>query len=234
MKAISYFGQLEKVCGPPVTTGEYSLKVLTKKAVAAGLTNRTGGGALARSRIHQVLQNPIYHGEFYWLGQLHRGLHKPIISRDLYDRVQAVFAAANHPRHTKRRHAFAGLVTCGRCVCAFTAEIKKGLYAYYHCTGHGPCGNTYVREEELIRQFGELLKQVRIPTELAGKLATVLRESQTDKEKFVRTSMLRLQQQRTNRLFLVCCEESARTGAFDQKAGIELHVRSRKSFSHLR
>ena len=54
---------------------------------------------------------------------------------------------------------------------------------------------TYVREEELIRQFGELLKQIRIPTELAGKLATVLRESQTDKEKFVRTSMLRLQQQ---------------------------------------
>ena len=58
-------------------------------------------------------------------------------------------------------------------------------------TGHrGPCRNTYVREEELIRQFGELLKQIRIPTELAGTLATVLRESQTDKEKFVRTSML--------------------------------------------
>ncbi len=76
------------------------------------------------------------------------------------------------------------------------AEIKKGQYVYYHCTGHrGPCGNTYVREEELIRQFGELLKQIRIPTELAGKLATVLRESQSDKEKFVRTFMLRLQQQ---------------------------------------
>ena len=135
-------------------SGEYSLKVLTKKAAAAGLTNRTGGGALARSRIHQVLQNPIYYGEFYWLGQLHQGLHKPVISRDLYDRVQAVFAAANHPRHTKRRHALAGLVTCGRCGCAFTGEIKKGQYVYYHCTGHrGPCGNTYVREEELIRQL---------------------------------------------------------------------------------
>ena len=127
-------------------SGEFSLKVLTKKAVAAGLTNRTGGGPLARSRIHQVLQNPIYYGEFYWLGQLHTGLHKPVISRDLYDRVQAVFAAANHPRHTKRRHALAGLVTCGRCGCAFTGEIKKGQYVYYHCTGHrGPCGN----EEEL-------------------------------------------------------------------------------------
>ena len=54
---------------------------------------------------------------------------------------------------------------------------------------------TYVREEELVRQFGEILKQVRIPAELAGKLATVLRESQADKQKFVRTPMLRLQQQ---------------------------------------
>jgi hypothetical protein len=52
-----------------------------------------------------------------------------------------------------------------------------------------------VREEELVRQFGEILKQIRIPYELAGKLSTVLRESQADKEKFVRTSMLSLQQQ---------------------------------------
>jgi hypothetical protein len=43
--------------------------------------------------------------------------------------------------------------------------------------------------------LGSRLKQVRIPTEPRGKLATVLRESQTDKERFVRTSMLRLQQQ---------------------------------------
>jgi hypothetical protein len=37
-----------------------------------------------------------------------------------------------------------------------------------------------------------------------------------------------------HRLFLVCCEKLARTGAFDQNARIELNVRSRKSFSHLR
>jgi hypothetical protein len=177
-------------------SGEYSLKALTRKAAAVGLTNRTGGSPLVKAKIHQLLQNPIYYGDFFWLGQLHHGVHKPIISRDLFTRVQDVFTAANHPRHTKRQHAFAGIVTCGRCGCSFTAETKKGQYVYYHCTGHrGPCGNTYVREEELVRQFGEILKQIRIPHELAGKLATVLRESQADKEKFVRTSMLRLQQQ---------------------------------------
>ncbi len=160
-------------------SGEYSLKALTKKAAAVGLTNRTGGTPLVKAKIHQLLQNPIYYGEFYWLGQLHQGLHKPLISRDLFTRVQDVFAAANHPRHTKRQHAFAGLVTCGRCGCAFTAETKKGQYVYYHCTGHrGPCGNTSVREEELVRQFGEILKRIRIPHELAGKLATVLLQQQ--------------------------------------------------------
>ncbi len=76
------------------------------------------------------LSTPTAYGECYWLEQLHQGSHEPLISRDLYERVQQVFAAANHPRHTKKQHAFAGLVTCGPCGCAFTAEIKKGQYVY--------------------------------------------------------------------------------------------------------
>jgi hypothetical protein len=114
---------------------------------------------------------PVHGLERPSLGQLHQGLHKPIISRDLFARVQDVFAAANHSKHTKRRHAFAGLVTCGRCGCAFTAETKKGQYVY----------------------------------------------SRT----------------RANRLFIVCCEKSARTGASCKNARIELDVRSRKSFTDL-
>jgi len=73
--------------------GAYSLKALTKKAAAVGLTNRTGGTPLVKAKTHQLLQNPIYYGEFYWLGQLHQGLHKPIISRDLFSRGQDVFTA---------------------------------------------------------------------------------------------------------------------------------------------
>ena len=43
--------------------------------------------------------------------------------------------------------------------------------------------------------LGQLVQQVHIPTELADRVAKVLRESQTDKEQFVRTAMMRLQQQ---------------------------------------
>jgi hypothetical protein len=67
-----------------------------------------------------------------------------------------------------------------RCCHKFTVEHN---YTPLHRPAR-PCGNTYLREEEQVRQFGEILKQVRIPAELAGKLAMMLRESQADKEKF--------------------------------------------------
>jgi site-specific DNA recombinase len=67
---------------------------------------------------------------------------------------------------------------------------------YYHCTGYrGPCGNAYIREEELAQLFDELVKRVRIPAELADQLAPTLRESQIDRATFVRTQTMRLQQE---------------------------------------
>jgi hypothetical protein len=113
-----------------------SLKALTQKAAAAGLTNRANGKPLVRSKIHQLLQNPIYSDDSMWLDRMYEGQHKPLVSRDLFERVQRVFVAANHPPHgTKRQHSFVGLVKCARCGCSFTAELKKGQYVYYHCTG---------------------------------------------------------------------------------------------------
>jgi site-specific DNA recombinase len=49
-----------------------------------------------------------------------------------------------------------------------TAEMQKGRYVYYHCTGfRGRCGNTYVREEELSRLFEDVARRMQIPVEIA-------------------------------------------------------------------
>jgi hypothetical protein len=64
-----------------------------------------------------------------------------------------------------RESGFHGLVFCGHCGCALTAEIKKGRYVYYHCTGYkGKCPEKYVREEEMARSlFASLnLQQIGI------------------------------------------------------------------------
>ena len=195
--------EVDRVRGPLIARlfeayaqGDVSLKEVTRLAGEMGLTHPRVTRRLAKSEIHRLLRNPIYAGEFLWKGKRYSGLHEPIISMSLFERVQEVFEEANRPRYTKRRHAFAGLVNCGRCGCAMTAEIKKARYVYYHCTGgRGACGNTYVREEELSRLFADVVRRVQIPIDVADWIAEALRESQDDKERFHRTAVMQLQQQ---------------------------------------
>jgi site-specific DNA recombinase len=176
--------------------GDVSLKEVTRLARLHGLTHPRAPRPLVKSEIHRILRNPIYAGEFIWNGKRYQGHHEPLISKALFEAVQEVFESANRPKYTKHRHAFAGLVSCGRCGCAMTAELKKGRYVYYHCTGsRGPCGNTYVREEELSRLFEDVVRRVQITPEVAEWIAEALRESQGDKERFHRTSLMQLQQQ---------------------------------------
>jgi site-specific DNA recombinase len=177
-------------------TGTVSLQELRVRAAAIGLTHPRSGRRLTKSEIHRVLHNPIYAGEFSWKGRLYAGQHTPLISRRLFEDVQEVFAVINRPRYTKHQHAFAGLVTCGLCGCAMTAELKKGKYVYYHCTGFkGRCGNTWIREEDLSQLFADIVRRIEITAEIADWIAEALRESQDDKERFHRGAVLRLQQQ---------------------------------------
>ena len=176
--------------------GTVSLQELRVRAAAIGLTHPRSGRRLTKSEIHRVLHNPIYAGEFSWKGRLYAGQHTPLISRRLFEDVQEVFAVINRPRYTKHQHAFAGLMTCGLCGCSMTAELKKGKYVYYHCTGFkGRCGNTWIREEDLSQLFADVVRRIEITAEVADWIAEALRESQDDKERFHRGAVLRLQQQ---------------------------------------
>ena len=136
---------------------------------------------MMKAEMHRILQNPLYIGDFRWLGKLHAGSHEPLISRERFAQVQAILRpqAARHATR-KQQHAFMGLLTCARCGCSMTAERKKGKYTYYRCTGfHGTCGNAYIREEALAALLGEVVERVQIPAEIADWLAGSLRESQT-------------------------------------------------------
>ena len=177
--------------------GELSLKALTATAITDGLTHPRSGRQLVKSEIHLMLHNPIYYGAFRWKGKVYQGSHCPIISRELFDAVQAVFASAHRPRYTKHRHAFAGLLTCGLCGSAITAEIKKGKYIYYHCTGYrGKCGNSYVREEALALLLGEVVRRVQVSPQIADGIADALRDSRAAQVRGHRDAVSRLERRR--------------------------------------
>ena len=169
------------------STGNYSLLEVTKKAQAEGLTYRKTGAKLHKSIVHKILTNPIYYGDFDWVGRRYRGTHEPIISKGLFDRVQEVLAEKGRrkTRQQKHRWAFQGLVSCGHCGCALTGEIKKGRYVYYHCTGHkGKCPERYVREEELDREFTEALRAIKIDKEVLQWVVIALKESHSEEKRY--------------------------------------------------
>ena len=154
-------------------SGNYSLS-----QVASMLRKAYPEKTLARSGIERILKNPVYYGDFLWAGELYNGTHPPLVSKKLWDDLQNTFKKANKPKYTKRRFPFTGMLTCAHCGCAITAEIKKGKYIYYHCSGSkGPCPKPRIRQEALKEKFGEVIKGIVIPDSVMDWLVEALRES---------------------------------------------------------
>lgn len=138
-----------------------SLSELTLWATKRGLKTRMGGD-LKKSAVHGLLTNPVYCGTIRWRGVLHDGLHEPLISKALFDRVQERLAGKSYPRQ-KRSFPFRGLLECGYCGCSITASLKKGKYIYYHCTGgKGKCHQPYVRQTHLSEMFLPIVEGVHL------------------------------------------------------------------------
>ena len=190
-------GSLIRALFEVYATGEYSLQALAAQARSIGLTHPRSRRPMLKAEIHRILQNPIYAGDFRWLGTMYAGSHEPLVPRELFEQVQSVLRRKPRTRYPKQKHAFMGLLTCGRCGCAITAERKKGKYTYYRCTGYrGKCGNTYVREEQLADLLGDVVERIQIPTDVADWIAEGLRDAQDSSEQTRRDALSRLTRQR--------------------------------------
>lgn len=149
-------------------SGNVSLAELVPLSREIGLQ---GGEGLTRAGIHRVLRTSVYCGEYEWGGQTHQGVHTPIVSRELWQRVQERLAGRYTAKLRTAKHdfAFSGLIKCGHCGCALVGDIKKGKYVYYRCTGYKQkCGEPYTRESVLEAQFTGLLRQLHFDDEMLG------------------------------------------------------------------
>ncbi len=159
-------------------TGEYSLKDLRDKMTSLGLISRSGK-VFTISNIQMFLKNPFYYGAFYFNGELHRGIHKPAITKKLFDKCQEVMAQKAHKmKRGQKEYTFRSLLKCGECGCSITSETHKG-HNYYRCTKKkGNCSQKYIREELLAEQISNLIQKVSLPSAWTKKMILKL-----DKEK---------------------------------------------------
>jgi len=87
-------------------TGLYSTKDLAKEAARIGLVHRKSGNKISKAVMWDILNNPMYYGDFYWKGILYNGTHQPIISKELFEKVQAALNKRSSCPTGRQKHGF--------------------------------------------------------------------------------------------------------------------------------
>ena len=105
------------------------------------------GAQLSLSQIYRILTNPFYYGYFKYPedGPLYKGLHTPIITKELHDNVRARIddiVPEDKATWGSKKFPFKHLFYCGSCGSRLTVEehfksLKDGTrrrHVYYRCT----------------------------------------------------------------------------------------------------
>ncbi|MGA7414548.1 MAG: recombinase family protein [Bryobacteraceae bacterium] len=206
-------------------TGRCSLKALAKELNYEGV--RLRGQKLYSSGVHQILRKRLYTGDFDWDGTTYAGTHEPLVTRESWQRVQDLLnaRAANKTRKVKHDFAYTGLVHCGHCGCLMVGELKKGKYAYFHCTGNrGKCPEPYTRQEILTREFANVLQELVIPQPILDWLGEAVlasdRTEQAARAQTIRTLQARHDQikARIERMYLDKLDGQVTQEFFDKQS----------------
>ena len=119
-----------------------------------------------RAKVHNILRDRAYIGEVRYKGQWYPGSQSPIVERQVWDRVQALFGGRTYVAHELTYAG--GLVRCGHCGNLVTGEsvLKKQTgkeYIYYRCTMYKAPGHPRVRlrEAELDEQIVSVFNRIR-------------------------------------------------------------------------
>jgi len=150
---------------------------------------------LCLGRIYGTLNNPFYYGDFEYHGEIFKGRHQPLISKQIWDKAQQQLTVPPKTWH-KKVFPFKTICKCGSCGASVTAEekykkLKYGGYTkhiYYHCARSidYDCEEPYITEEDLIQQLIAQINKIKID----GKLITKKLKAEIERFHTLRSKVL--------------------------------------------
>jgi len=146
------------------------------------LYKKGGGNPVACSYIYLIFKNPFYYGAFEYWGNIYKGNHKPMVTKEEFDKVQSLMAQDFTTRPISYEFAYTGLIKCGECGASITAEHKMNRrygykYVYYHCTKRKQkCSQKYIQEPELTDQFSSFIDTLSIDKDILEVALSVINQ----------------------------------------------------------
>ncbi len=148
----------------------HSGRVLKRWLDQIGFTTRTNK-PIALSKIYKLLKSPFYYGEFEFDGKKYKGNHEPLITKELFDKVQRQLISPER-EWNKQVFPFKYLCKCGSCGASVVGEeryrkLKYGgsrKHTYYHCSRSVDyeCNEPYIAEEDLIKQLMAHIDELKL------------------------------------------------------------------------
>jgi site-specific DNA recombinase len=88
-----------------------------------------------------ILANPAYRGLIRWKGEIHPGLHEPLVGHDVFEQAQQILRRRGEDASLRRGNSsdflLSGLVRCDRCARAYvgtSAHGRSSRYTSYACS----------------------------------------------------------------------------------------------------
>jgi site-specific DNA recombinase len=176
-------------------TGEVSFTAIQREMAAAGIVGERSKKPVPISSIGTLLRNPFYYGVFAHKGEIHQGVHVPMITKQMFDDIQEAIVKVGKTRHKRAEDkglVFLNFATCGSCGFRITGERhrKNGrVFRYYRCTHknkrHTCDDRSFIRHENFLEEVKRNVQLAVIPDEWMEKFLAKIEtwESETSQEK---------------------------------------------------
>jgi DNA invertase Pin-like site-specific DNA recombinase len=182
-------------------SGTYSLPRLAEEMFRRGLRNLNGGNVTVNG-LATILKNPFYVGliRIYKTGQTFEGTHEPLITAEMFKKVQEVLAGKRADRLERNVFLYSRIARCATCGYSLIAERSKG-HVYYRCHNRpfknpAVCPPTSIREEALDAAALAALADIDLADEELRLASAVIAEQRRELEQTCAAELqaLRLQQ----------------------------------------
>lgn len=143
----------------------YSLLAIAGEMKLLGITTRKGR-YYHKSQVQNILSNPFYIGINRFDGKEYPGKQEPIISKELFDKVQQKMHGKRPIKFRKHNPTFKNLINCGNCGGLVTWQLQKGRY-YGTCQRRNMVcrGRKLLREDKLEEKLISMLADLVSPSE---------------------------------------------------------------------
>lgn len=180
--------------------GNISLRTLANKLFEEGFIYTPNKPKAFKTQLEHILKNKFYYGVIEYMGEIYKGKHEPLISKEMFDNAQKAFRKDNKPKHmVAKNFLFAGMIKCSKCGCNISGEIKKSKYIYYSCTGgRGECEqqHRYISEKKIEEQLLQAISNINITNEHSNWILQALKDSFKDEKAYSEERLKNLQTQK--------------------------------------